>query len=417
MTPRERVIAALQHRKPDRVPVDFGGTTVTGIHASALHRLHGTLGLPDRIVRVYEPMQMLGVIEEDVARSMGSDVVGLYAPGTLLGYANESWKSWRLPDGTGVLIGQGFTVTTAPDGSLFAYPQGNRHAPPSAKMPASGLYFDNIVRQDDLSVHDFNAREDYSDQYRVFTDEECRHYEKSSKALFEETDCAVFGNFFLGGVGDIFHIPAAWLEHPRGIRDIQEWIVAHFEHPDYIKDFFDLQKEIQLKNLELYRQAVGDRIVAIAVSGTDFGGQNGPLISPAMYREFYKPYHKVFNDWIHRHTSWKTFAHTCGSIMDLMDDFIEAGFDIMNPVQFSAANMDLLTLKQKYGGKVVFWGGGVNPQKTLPFGTPEEITEETKKNVRILAEGGGFICGTVHNIQAPTPAENILAFFKAIHGE
>jgi hypothetical protein len=316
-----------------------------------------------------------------------------------------------------VLIGEGFQVTRAEDGGLFAYPMGKVNAPPSARMPADGLYFDNIIRQEDLSNHLFNAREDYSDQYRIFADEDCRYYERESLRLFAETECAVFGNFFLGGVGDIFHLPAAWLEHPRGIRDIQEWIIAHLEHSNYVKDFFELQKEIQLRNLELYRQAVGERIVAIAISGTDFGGQNGPLLSPQMYREFYKPYHKVFNDWVHRNTKWKTFAHSCGSIMNLMEDFIEAGFDIMNPVQFSAANMDLQTLKQKYGSRVTFWGGGVNPQKTMPFGTPEEVLEETRNNVRLLSKGGGFICGTVHNIQAPTPARNILAFFSAINGE
>jgi uroporphyrinogen-III decarboxylase len=134
-----------------------------------------------------------------------------------------------------------------------------------------------------------------------------------------------------------------------------------------------------------------------------------------MYREFYKPYHKRFNDWVHAHTGWKTFAHTCGSVIPLLEDFIEAGFDILNPVQFSAAGMDLAVLKAKYGSRIVFWGGGVNPQKTLPFGTPEEVARETRENVLLLAPGGGFVCGTVHNIQGPTPPESILAFFRAIN--
>jgi len=415
MTSRERLIAALNHREPDKVPVDFGGTTVTGIHAQALDRLHKFLGIEDRTVRVYEPMQMLGIIEEDIALSLGSDVIGLYAPGTLLGYTNDKWKPWQLPGGTNVLIGEGFQVTYNDDGSLYAYPKGNLNAPPSAKMPAEGIYFDNLIRQEDLGSHTFNARTDYADQYTVFSEEECRYYEQTSKALYENSECAVFGNFFLGGVGDIFHIPAAWLEYPKGIRDIEEWIIAHYQHPDYVKELFDMQTEIQLKNLELYHQAVGNRIVAIAISGTDFGGQNSLLISKDMYREFYKPYHKTFNDWVHEHTEWKTFSHTCGSITPLMDEFIEAGFDILNPVQFSAADMDLDTLKQRFGSRVVFWGGGVNPQATLPFGTPEEVREETRNNVEILAKGGGFICGTVHNIQAPTPPESIVAFFESIN--
>jgi hypothetical protein len=412
---RERVKAALSHQQPDRVPVDFGGTVVTGIHAAALDRLRKALGLAARPVKVFEPMMMLGLVEDDVRQALGSDVVGLCAPSTLLGYRNENWKPWTLPDGTEVLMGGGFAVTYGPDGTAYAYPGGNTSVPPSAKMPANGFYFDNIVRQDDLSEHIFNARMDYADQYGVFSDEDCQYYEETSRALYEETDCALFGNFFLGGVGDIFHIPGAWLEHPRGIRDLQGWLMAHYDYPGYIRDFFDMQAEITLKNLELYRQAVGDRIVAIGVSGTDFGAQHGPFISPDCYREFYKPYHKMFNDWVHRHTSWKVLFHSCGSIAAIMDDLIESGVDVINPVQFTAAHMDLQDLKARYGDRVAFWGGGVDPQKTLPFGTPQEVARETQRNVRILSAGGGYVCGTVHNIQAPTPVENIIAFFEAIH--
>lgn len=193
--------------------------------------------------------------------------------------------------------------------------------------------------------------------------------------------------------------------------------MAHYEHPEYIKELFEMQMEVAMKNLELYRQAVENRIVAIGVSATDFGAQNGPLISLDSYRELYKPYHKIMNDWIHKNTKWKTFMHSCGSIIDFMEDFIDAGFDIVNPVQFNAANMDLKQLKSKHGDRIVFWGGGVNSQKTLPFGTPEEIEEEVNRNVKILSKDGGFICGTVHNIQCPTPTENIIAFFKAINND
>ena len=415
MTSRERILLALDHKEADRVPVDLGGAVVTGIHAAALDRLRKALGLEKHIVEVYEPMMMLGIVEDDVLEAIGGDVVGLNAPGTLLGYRNENWKPWKLPDGTDVLMGGGFASTFGPDGTIYAYPKGNTSVPPSAKMPSNGLYFDNISRQKDLSNHDFNARKDYADQYSVFSDDDCRYYEQTSSDLYEETDYAVFGNFFLGGVGDIFHIPGAWLEHPKGIRDIQDWIIAHYDHPDYVKDFFEMQAEITLKNLELYRHAVGNRIVAIAISGTDFGAQKGPFISPDTYREFYKPYHKIFNDWVHEHTDWKVFFHTCGSITDFMEDFIEVGVDIINPVQFSAAGMDLNSLKKKYGNRLVFWGGGVDPQKTLPFGSTEEVRQETKKNVSILAKGGGFVCAAVHNIQGPTPVENIIAFYNSIN--
>ena len=415
MNSRERVAAALDRQEPDRVPVDLGGAVVTGIHASALDRLRKALGLEKRPVKIYEPMMMLGIVEEDVLEAVGGDVVGLNAPGTLLGYRNENWKNWRLPDGTEVLMGGGFEYTRDADGTTYAYPQGDTSARPSAKMPSNGLYFDNIIRQDDLSDHDFDARKDYADQYSVFSEEDCAYYERTSEALYEDTDYALFGNFFLGGVGDIFHIPGAWLKDPRGIRDLEEWIIAPYSHPGYVKEFFEMQTETTLKNLALYHQAVGERLAAIAVSGTDFGAQGGLLISPDCYREFYKPYHKRFNDWVHEHTSWKVFFHTCGAIADLMEDFIEAGVDIVNPVQVSASGMEPALLKETYGDRVVFWGGGVNPQKTMPFGTPPEVAEETRKNVTALSKGGGFVCAAVHNIQGPTPVENILAFFRAIN--
>lgn len=415
MTSRERVLKALNHQETDKIPVDLGATVVTGIHASALARLRNALALEKKPVKVYEPMMMLGVVEDDVIQVIGGDVVGLNAPSTLLGYRNDNWKPWKLPDGTEVLMGGGFEFHQDSDGTTYAYPKGNVSVPPSAKMPAGGLYFDNIIRQDDLTSHAFNAREDYSDQYGVFSDEDCLHYEKESKNLYENTGYAVFGNFFLGGVGDIFHIPGAWIAHPRGIRNLEDWLMAHYDHPSYVKEFFDMQTEIQLKNLELYRQAVGNRIVAIAISGTDFGAQLGTFISPDTYREFYKPYHKIFNDWVHKNTDWKVFFHTCGSVVDLLDDFIEIGADIINPVQFCAAGMELESLKRKYGDKLVFWGGGIDPQKTLPFGTPEEVRAETRQNVKILSRGGGFVCAAVHNIQGPTPVENILAFFESIN--
>jgi len=416
MTSRERIEAALAHRQPDRVPVDLGGSVVTGIHASALDKLRRALNLESRTVKVYEPMMMLGLVEDDVAKALGSDVVGLNAPSTLLGYRNENWKPWRLPDGTDVLMGGGFEHTVGEDGTIYAYPGGNTSAPPSAKMPSNGLYFDNIIRQDNLDGHDFDARKDYGDQYALFSDEDCRYYEESARVLYENTDKAIFGNFFLGGVGDIFHIPGAWIEHPKGIRDLQEWIMAHYDHPGYVKEFFDMQTEITLKNLELYRQAVGTRLSAIAVSGTDFGAQGGMFISPESYREFYKPYHRVFNDWVHENTNWKVFFHTCGSIVPILDDLIEVGVDILNPVQFTASGMELEFLKSRFGDKLVFWGGGVDPQKTLPFGTPEEVAGETRRNVSIMSEGGGFVCAAVHNIQGPTPPENIIAFFRAVNG-
>ena len=209
-------------------------------------------------------------------------------------------------------------------------------------------------------------------------------------------------------------MPGLNVKHPKGIRDPQEWIMAHALHPEYIKGIFNLQCEIVVQNLKLYREAVGDKIDVIAVSGTDFGTQNAPSISPDMYRDIYKPFHKMVNEWIHKNTPWKTFYHTCGSIVSLLDDLIETGVDILNPVQCSAVGMNPTLLKEKYGERLVFWGGGVDTQRTLPFGSPEQVRREVSERCRIFGRKGGFVFNAIHNIQPKTPTENIIAMFETV---
>lgn len=183
--------------------------------------------------------------------------------------------------------------------------------------------------------------------------------------------------------------------------------------PGYIKEVYEFQTEVAIKKLKQYKEAVGEKIQVIQISGTDFGTQRSEFISPDMYREFYKPYHKKVNDWVHENTTWKTMYHSCGSLVKLLDDFVEVGIDILNPVQCSAAGMEPKFLKEKYGSKLVFWGG-VDTQKTLPFGTPGEVREEVLERLEIFAPGGGFVFNTIHNIQWQTSVENILAIFEAI---
>jgi uroporphyrinogen-III decarboxylase len=157
---------------------------------------------------------------------------------------------------------------------------------------------------------------------------------------------------------------------------------------------------------------VGDRISVVFVTGTDFGQQTGPFISPRTYRQLYQPFHRQVNDWIHRHTAWKTFIHSCGSVRQLIPDFIAAGFDILNPVQTSAAGMNPSELKARFGDQIVFWGGGVDTQHTLPFGSPTEVWAQVQERVRIFGEGGGYIFNTIHNVQACVPLENLLALYE-----
>ena len=414
LTSRERVMRTLNHQQPDRVPLDLGSTNVTGIAASSLYRLRHGLGLPERPIRVHEPYQMLGLVEDDVLDALGVDIIGLGNDSTFFGFPQRDWKPFTLFDGTPVVVPGGFNTEIAADGALYQYPEGDKSVPPSGRMPADGFYHDAIERQEPYSEETLDPEEWVRDMYQVFTDEELRLLERRAHDLYNGTTRAIIGNFGQGSFGDIAFVPGTAIKHPKGIRAVAEWYMATALYPDYVKGIFDLQLEIVLKNLELYWQAIGDRIVAIFVSGTDFGSQRGAFISPQSYRDLFKPYHKAINDWVHAHTPWKTFYHSCGSMVALYDDFVDAGVDIVNPVQISAAGMDPRTLKQRWGQNLVFWGGGVDTQHVLPFGTPQEIEAHVAENIRILGQDGGLIFNAIHNVQASIPTENLLALFQAV---
>lgn len=414
VTARERVIDALEHRQPDRVPVDLGSTAVTGIMASALHRLRRALGLEERLVRVHEPYQMLGQVDDDVLDALGVDIIGLSEDNTKFGFPASDWKPFTLNDGTPVLVPGGFNTSPAPDGTLYQYPKGDRNAPPSARMPPDGFYHDALERQAQDAEENLRPEEWVREMYSVYTDEDLLALQKKAEALHTQTERAIIGNFGTAGFGDIAHVPGLAIAHPHGIRAVADWYMATALHPEYIHGIFDLQLEIALKNLELYHQAVGDRIVAIFLSGTDFGAQYGSFISPRAYRSLFKPYHRAVNDWVHSHTTWKTFYHSCGSMVTLYDDMVDAGVDIVNPVQISAAGMEPQALKQRWGDRLVFWGAGVDTQHVLPFGTPDEIRQHVRDNIQTLGKGGGFVFCAVHNIQATVPTENLMALAEGL---
>jgi len=414
MNSRDRVRKAINHQETNHIPLDLGSTTVTGIHASSYAKLRRALGLKNQPVRIIDPFQMLAEVEMEVIEKLRIDTIGLWLPTNTFGFKNENWKPWKLFDGTKVLVPEKFITKSDQEGNMYLYPQGDISVPPCAKMPRDGYYFDIIVRQEFLDDKDLNPEEWVKQQYSVFSKETLKYLAYKADELYNNTKLCIIGKFIDASFGDIAKVPGTAVKNPKGIRDPEKWIMAHIEHPDYIKGIFELQCEIALKNLELSYEAVGNKIDVIRVSGTDFGTQNGPFISPDMYREFYKPFHKRINDWIHKNTSWKTFYHSCGSIVAFLDDFVEAGVDILNPVQTSAQGMDPKMLKERYGDKLVFWGGGVDTQRTLPFGTPEEVRKEVTERCQIFGKGGGFVFNTIHNIQSKVPIENLMTMFQTV---
>jgi uroporphyrinogen-III decarboxylase len=209
-------------------------------------------------------------------------------------------------------------------------------------------------------------------------------------------------------------VPAMHRKHVKGIRDAAEWYVSLSLRPGYVHDVFERQCEIGIANLARAYEVVGDKVTAVCVGGTDLGAQQGPLVSPRTYRDLFKPFQVQVNSWVHAHTGWKTFIHSCGSIWALLDDIVDAGFDVLNPVQTSAADMSPEALKERYGDRLTFWGGGVDTQRVLPFGTPDEVRAMVRDRLRIFGRGGGFVFNTVHNVQAGVPTENLLALYQAV---
>jgi uroporphyrinogen-III decarboxylase len=209
-------------------------------------------------------------------------------------------------------------------------------------------------------------------------------------------------------------VPAPFLKHPKGIRDVEEWYISTLTRQDYVHAVFARQCEVALERLAQVHAAAGNTIDVLYVCGTDFGTQASTFCSLETFDRLWAPFYRQVNDWIHRHTTWKTFKHSCGAVEAFLGRFIELGFDILNPVQTTAAGMDPRALKERYGPRIVFWGGGVNTQWTLPFGTPDQVRTEVLERCEIFATGGGFVFNAVHNVQAQTPVENIVAMLDAV---
>ena len=412
MTHQDRVITALSHQHTGTVPVDFGSTAVTGMHVSCVAALRRHYGLARRPVKVHEPYQMLGYLEDDLLDALGVDTVGLFPPNTIFGFPNENWKEWRTPWGQEVLVSEHFRTTRDEAGNTLIYPGGDLTAPASGKMPPTGLFFDTLVRQEPLD-DDHLDPEDNLEEFAPISGKDLHYFESEAKRL-SASGRAVVATFGGTAFGDIALVPAPFLKRPKGIRDIAEWYMSTAVRQDYVHAVFQRQAEIALDNLPRIHSAVGDVPLVVFVCGTDFGTQSTQFCSPATFDSLYAPYYRQVNDWIHANTNWRTLKHSCGAVEPFLSQFIEVGFDIVNPVQCSAVGMEAQTLKGRYGDRLVFWGGGVDTQKTLPFGTPEQVRAEVLRRCEVFSPGGGFVFDAVHNVQANTPVENIAAMIEAV---
>jgi len=413
ITSRERLERVLLRKTADRIPVDMGATSVTGVHVRVVEQLRRATGLPYQPVKVIEPYQMLGEVDEQLCDALGIDVVGLWARKTMFGFENQSWREFRTFWGQVVLVPEGFQTSLDQNGDLLIYPEGDRNAAPSGRMPKASFFFDTIVRQEPLDEAHLDPQ-DNLEEFAPYSQEDLAHWSRAVARYRQTSSRGLIGSIGGTALGDIAMVPGPWMKRPRGVRDIAEWYMTLVARPDYVHAIFEKQTEMALANLEAAHRVIGDALQAVFLCGTDFGTQDSQFCSVDTFQELFLPYYRRMNDWIHRHTSWKVFKHSCGAVEPLIESFIEAGFDILNPVQVNAAGMDPRHLKERFGSRLVFWGGGVDTQKVLPFGTPEEVEAHVVRQCEVLGRDGGFVFNTVHNIQANVPVENVMAMVRGI---
>jgi len=394
MTGRERILAALSFAETDRVPIDFGGMRSTGIHAIAYNRLKLHLGLTGGDTRLYDIMQQLADPEPEVLDLLGGDVVQLHRLRPAFGIAIDQWKPGVLPDGSPCMEPAGFSPERQPDGSEVLRSDGRV----IARRPASGLYFEmaHFPLADATSKSDVDGH-----AWPIIDDDEIAYLRENARRLRESTDRAVLAEFG-GNITEEGQFTWGWARFMEelGLRS------------ELVRYYLDRLVDNHLANLERYLPAVRDYVDIIQV-GDDLGTQEGPQLSPDLYRSLIKPCHKRVYTYIREHSNAPVFLHSCGSIYRLIPDLIDAGVEILNPVQTSAAEMDPMRLKREFGRDLVFWGGGCETQTTLPHGTIEEIVAEVRGRLSIFMPGGGYVFNQVHNIQSDVAPEKIAAMYRA----
>jgi hypothetical protein len=409
---KQNLIKTINHQQPDKVVVDFGSTAVTGIHVKIVEKLREHYGLEKKPVKVIEPYQMLGEIEEDLLKAMNIDVIGLYGPKNMFGVANENWRVHKTLWGQEVMFPGEFNYTKTLNGDILMYPEGDTAEPPCAMMPKTGFFFDALNRQEQID-EDTLTVEDNLEEFSPVSKAELAHW-KNLAADQKTGSMGVVASFGGTALGDIALVPAMGMKNPKGIRGVEEWYMSTLIREDFVKEIFDRQTDIAIENLKLISQAVGDSVDVVFTCGTDFGTQNSTFCSPETYDRVWKPYYRKVNDWIHTNTRWKVFKHSCGAVGTLLENFIESGFDILNPVQINASGMEPRELKKKFGDKIVFWGGGVDTQGAFAFGSPQQVKDQVKLQCEIFNNNGGFVFNTIHNIQANVPFTNVIALLEAL---
>lgn len=400
MTSRERIHAALNHEEADRVPIDFGGSRVTGIAGTAYKRLLDHLGVEEDI-KIYDIKQQLADPSVEMIKRMGGDCAQLTRLGPTTGMPFlmiDRWEKGQMTDGTPCLVPEGYEPEFLDDGAVGVMRDGKLFA----IRPEGSLYFDVCGRP--LEHAETPADIDAWKWPDPWTDREADYIKARAEYLYNETDLAIFAGMPLmnGSFFEIGHTLFGYETFMMNLmlkRDLMEyWLESMLEH--------------DLEILDKFLGIAGDYISVIQLND-DLGAQDALQLSPAMYRDMFKPRQRKWIEFVKQRSNAKVFFHCDGAISEILDDFIEIGIDILNPLQTSAEGMEPGAIKKRFGDNICFWGGGSETQTTLPFGTVEEVARESAERVRLLGPGGGYVFTTIHNIQPDIPPEKIMAVFGA----
>jgi uroporphyrinogen decarboxylase len=411
MNSRERVMAAMEHKQPDRVPIDFGAHRSSGINAMAYARLKKRLKVSSGDIYVYDLVQQLAIVEKPVLDYFRADAIEM-GRGFMLD--DSEWKDWTLPDGTPCKVPRFVNLEKAGDDWHILAPDGRR----VGVQKKGCVFFEQTywpLKETDFEHFDFSS---IAEQFKntswtgvatpgahlALDEKGLRQLAAGAKKLRESTDRAIIGLFG----GNLF-------ETPQMMFGMENYLAYMAQYPEQTLQLSEALCNHYMANLEKWLPAVGP-CIDIVLFGDDLGATTGPLLSPAMYRRYYKPFHKKMWKRVKELADVKIQLHSCGAIEPFLEDLIDAGLDSINPVQTNTKGMEPEILKKKYGDRLCLWGGGCDTARILPRGTPIQVAEHVKKQVDILKPGGGFVFQQIHNIMSEVPPENIIAMFEAVNG-
>ena len=412
MNGKKRVLTVLSHKEADRIALDFGATNVTGIHVKMIAELRRHYGLEEKPVKVIDPSQMLGEVDDELVKIWNVDTVRVGGRSDGFGHQQEDFVETRMPWGQVILLPRAFKMKEE-NGNIYVFPQGDSTCQPTAVMPFGGFFFDAIERALPTEMDAELNIEDNLEEFVLMKEADLLYW-KHALEKARTTERAVVVNIGGTGLGDIAKVPGLHLKHPKGIRTIADWYMSTVMRTDFLKEIFERQSAIAIQNLEKINQIAGHCIDVLYVCGTDFGTQDSQFCSSESLSDLYGPAYRKINDWVHQNTGWKTFKHCCGAIVPLLDVFIDCGFDVINPVQINATGMEPRFLKKSFGDRISFWGGGIDTQRVLQLGTPQQVKNQVRQLCDIFGVEGGFVFSTVHNIQANVPLENVTALMDTL---